>query len=100
MNAIKSLLQLVVNLSVCALICTAVVFTFLNPPPKSAPTIGTVEWKEDASASTQALAWSAFAMTSWKVNSFGPIALAEGQVPLTNEKLRFVGVGGRWYIVE
>lgn len=97
MKAISNFLQVCVNIVVLAVISTAVYFTFMDPPPSSAPTMSTVEWKEDAPASTKALAVPVFAMANWEVRTAGPVSFAKARVPLSNDELHFVGVGGRWY---
>ena len=92
-----ALLELATRCVLLAIVGSVIFLTFVTPPPTSAPNVSTVEWKADADVGTKALAIPVFAMTSWKVTNLGPISLASGRLPLTNETLAFVGVNGRWY---
>lgn len=99
-NAISKLFQMLCTIIVLAVIATAVLFTFVEPPPSSAPTAGTIEWEETATTSDKAVAIPLLAMSSWEVRTLGPISIAKGDVPFTDEDLSFVGVAGRWYVAS
>lgn len=99
-NAISKLFQMLCTCVVLAVIATAALFTFVEPPPSSAPTAGTIQWDDDATTSDKAVAIPLLAMSSWEVRTLGPISFAKGDVPFTDKDLNLVGVAGRWYVAS
>lgn len=79
---------------------TLVALATFSPAPGERPAMGNIAWSEDAGLSDRAVATGVVAIADWEVTDLKFISFAEGEVPLTGEKLEMVGIDGKWYFGE
>jgi hypothetical protein len=89
-------------LSLCRSVTLLVVIalgwlTFVTPPPHQPPDSETISWQEDPHILVDAFLLFCRCST---VQSYGPVTRCSISIPIVDERLDFVGVRGRWYLLD
>lgn len=93
-------LSLVAGAVVVAIVGTLMALAVFSPAPGETPSMSNIAWSEDAGPGDRLVAGGVVAVADWEVTNLKFIAFAEGEVPLTGEKLEMVGIDGKWYFGE
>lgn len=93
-------LSLLAGAVVVAIAGTLLALAVFSPAPGERPAMDNIAWSEDAGLGDRAVATGVVAIADWEVTDLKFISFAEGEVPLTGEKLEMVGIDGKWYFGE